>query len=311
MTVSASLFYTSIIVSTPFESYPAEILEPAIVDAPPPVNSIEPDNPAWSLFSALFVWLASMVFLIAIPTLGVLAYFLYKYKLSDLRQFGQIMAADQSAMIVASLIAIIPAHLLTLLLVWTVVTGFGKRPFWQSIGWSWSPRVGFGTSLGIALFMLLIGLLITKLIGGSETQLDQIISSSLAARFATAILAAGTAPLVEELVYRGILYSALQRLTGKLWAVVGVSALFTLVHVFQYSNNLGVIAAIALLSLTLTATRALTGRLLPCFIIHFIFNGVQAVTIMAEPYLKTASENGSAKSGFIILTSLLQSLRLL
>ncbi|HZG52073.1 MAG TPA: hypothetical protein VEZ40_08050, partial [Pyrinomonadaceae bacterium] len=33
--------------------------------------------------------------------------------------------------------------------------------------------------------------------------------------------------------------------------------------------------------------RAHTGRLLPCFVIHAAFNGIQAIIIVAQPYLKT------------------------
>ena len=61
---------------------------------------------------------------------------------------------------------------------------------------------------------------------------------------ATAILAVATGPLVEELLYRGLLYAALQKALGMLWAVTIVSGLFAAVHVFQYYNNLGVIAVI-------------------------------------------------------------------
>ena len=63
--------------------------------------------------------------------------------------------------------------------------------------------------------------------------------------------------------------------------------MFAGVHFFQYWNNLGVILAVTLLSLALTWVRARTGRLLPCFAIHAAFNGIQAIIIIAQPYLKT------------------------
>ena len=145
-----------------------------------------------------------------------------------------------------------------------------------------------------------------------------------------------TAPLVEELVFRGIAYPALQRALARLiallkvltspggtrlvaetrgafgriaapvtrlinratlsaltffgsldarqggmtWAVVIVSALFLSVHVPQYQNNLAVIAAVGMLSVALTTVRAVTGRVLPCFIIHLVFNGVQVAGLI-------------------------------
>ncbi len=67
-----------------------------------------------------------------------------------------------------------------------------------------------------------------------------------------------------------------------------MSVLFTMVHVPQYLENPGVIAAITLLSFSLTVVRAWTGRLLPCFIIHLIFNALQAAVIVLEPFIKQA-----------------------
>ncbi|MFN2595788.1 MAG: lysostaphin resistance A-like protein, partial [Pyrinomonadaceae bacterium] len=101
-----------------------------------------------------------------------------------------------------------------------------------------------------------------------------------------AFLATATAPLVEETIYRGILFPALRRVAGVATAVVIVSALFAGVHVYQYRNSLTVIASILLLSVALTLTRAYTRRLLPCFVIHLIFNGIQSVLIIASPYFE-------------------------
>ena len=95
-----------------------------------------------------------------------------------------------------------------------------------------------------------------------------------------------TAPFVEEFIYRGVLYAPLQRLAGVPGAVVIVLALFTVIHVPQYWPNKGVIAAVALLSIALTLVRAYSGRLLPCIVIHLVFNGIQAVYLVLEPYLQ-------------------------
>jgi hypothetical protein len=57
------------------------------------------------------------------------------------------------------------------------------------------------------------------------------------------------------------------------------------VHVFQYRNNLAVIVVITLLSITLTVTRAITGKVLPAFIIHLVFNGIQSVLIVVGGFV--------------------------
>jgi membrane protease YdiL (CAAX protease family) len=129
-------------------------------------------------------------------------------------------------------------------------------------------------------------LIIQVLFKGPETQLDKILNSSRMTALATAFMATATAPLVEEVVYRGVLYSALHRAIGAAGAVLIVLSLFALVHVPQYWPNFGVIFTICLLSASLTVIRAYTGKLLPCFIIHLIFNGIQSVVIVLSPYLE-------------------------
>jgi membrane protease YdiL (CAAX protease family) len=245
----------------------------------------DPDNPPWGVGAALLTWVGSVVLLFIVPIVFLVPYAILR---ADKLSQGQSLLEDKTALFLAVL-STLPVHLLTLALVWAVVTRFGKLPFWRAIGWSWSERVGFWTSAGIAILLLAAGLVFTQFAGGEPTELDKLTRSSAATRITIALLAAVTAPLVEELVYRGLLYPALQRTMGKVWAVVLVSLLFTLPHVPQYYNNLAVITVILVLSVTLTLVRAWTGRLLPCFIIHLVFNGIQSIIMIAEPYFQHAA----------------------
>src|SRR5207237_8176919 len=118
---------------------------------------------------------------------------------------------------------------------------------------------------------------IAAVCGAHKTDLDQILESSPAAPLTLAVIAVAPAPLVEELTYRGRLYSAMQTVIGRWFAVIVVASMFAGLHVYQYRQNIGAILSISLLSLVLTAVRARTGRLLPCVIIHLVFNGVQSL----------------------------------
>ena len=207
---------------------------------------------------------------------------------------------DKTA-IFLQVIAILPAHLFSLALVWAVVTRFGKLPFLTSLGLTWSGKLWFWGSVGLGVVLCVVGSGLAWLLGGeTPTQLDQIINSSLAARYSLAVLAVFTAPLVEELIYRGVLYSALQRLVGVSPAVIIVLGIFTLIHVPQYWPNFGVIAAVGLLSVSLTIIRAYTGRLLPCVVIHFVFNGIQAIVLVIEPHLPKLAQPGEQAAGMLL-----------
>jgi len=260
------------------------------------IVAMNPDNPPWGVSQAVLVWLISVASLFFVPLLAVIPYVFYRVVVQG---SSQGLGTD-SNLIFISILGILPAHALTFLAVWFVVTNRGRRPFWQTVGWRWPKDFGPWKTIGLAVLLLALGGLITRYLGGSETQLDQIINSSLKARFATAFLAAASGPLVEELIYRGVLYSAFQRTIGMTGAVVVVSALFAGVHVLQYFNNLGVIAVITLLSVTLTWVRARTGSLLPSYVMHLVFNGIQAVILIVQPFVGKPAPDTTPPIGFLI-----------
>ncbi len=259
------------------------------------VNALgtEPNNPPWGFWAAFALWLLSIGLVVFVPF-----FFVVPYAFNQGMTFGtpeqnqaflQFLATDKMS-IILQIAALFPIHLLTMLMVWALVTGFRKRPFASTIGLNWGnvpalKALAICTGLGIALFM--IGSVIAKVLGGdTPNPMEQIIHSSWTARYLVSFLAVATAPLAEEFVYRGVLYAPLQRAVGVKGAVLIVLGIFTLIHVPQYLPNLGVIAAVFLLSVALTLIRALWGRLLPCVIIHLVFNSITAVILVLEPYLQ-------------------------
>lgn len=262
-------------------------------------HSGTPDDPPWGTVAAVLTWLASIAFIFLVPNIFVLPYIAYRYRgATGLTQ--QVLLADKTVVFLLVL-GWVPAHLLTVALIWAVATRLGKYSVWDVFGFSWSPGFGPWKSVGLAISLFLVAWLIASLFGAKPTDLDQILQSSRAAALTLALLAVATAPLVEEMTYRGLLYSALQRLIGRWFAVVLVTCMFAGLHVWQYRQNIGAILSIALLSLVLTTIRARTGRLLPCFLIHLVFNGVQSVIIVFEPYLRSLLNlSHDSSSGFFI-----------
>jgi membrane protease YdiL (CAAX protease family) len=235
---------------------------------------------------AIGAWFVSLLLLIFVPLIVAVPYFIYVWQTRGMPN-AQALANDKTLLFI-SILGIIPTHLLTLLLVWLVVTEWRKRPFWKTIGFEWpkpaSPLISTLAYALIATALFVLGAVVTSRWGGSKTQLDLLVESSLPARFATAFVAVFTAPLVEEMIYRGVLYSAVEQALGRFVAIGVVSLLFAGVHVFQYQNNIAVIVVITMLSFTLTLMRAYTGKLLPSFVVHLVFNGIQSVVIVLAPF---------------------------
>lgn len=239
----------------------------------------QPSN--WSstaeFLAALGVWIASIVFIILAQGLLLVFYTL----ISGPQAINQVVAGKLSVSLAwITLIGIFIAQLLTLGLSWFVVTRNGKRSFWNSLGWSWHPQFKWIHAVALAVLMLLIGGLLTKLLPHQENDLDRLLKVSFSIRVGVVLLAIMTAPIVEEVLYRGILYSAGVRIMGRLLSVILVTGLFALVHVPQYLGSPAAISAILLLSAALTSLRAWTGKLLPCVATHFVFNAIQSVLIL-------------------------------
>lgn len=251
-------------------------------------QSVDPNNPVWGIAGALLIWLASILVQAVIPLFFIIPFALHRGVNPGSPDFArralELAVSDRTA-IFLQVLSILPTHILTFAMLWAFVTRFGKRPFLASLGWGWSGRLRLWQSVGLGIALFAAAMALAKLLGAEKpTQLEQLINSSMGARYAIAALAVFTAPFIEEFVYRGVLYSALQRTIGVKGAVIFVLGLFTVIHVPQYWPNIGVISAVALLSIVLTIIRAYSGRLLPCIIIHMAFNAVQAVILVIEPY---------------------------
>jgi len=248
-----------------------------------------PDNPPWNGWAAFGVWVASVVFIIIFPNLFLLPYLAnQQLNFSDQSAVLAFVKTDPTA-ILLQISAIIPAHICIFILAWLVVTGFRKFSFRETLGWNLN---GFKIWHSFAIFagFYAIAILLANLLGTSETDFDRMLKSSRTAVYFVAFFATFTAPLVEEVIYRGLLYSAFQRKFGGASAVLLVTVLFTIVHIPQYSSenipNYASVITLLLLSLTLTLIRVRTKNLLPCILLHTVINGIQSILLILQPYIE-------------------------
>jgi membrane protease YdiL (CAAX protease family) len=246
-----------------------------------------PDNPGWSWLTALGVWLASIVFLV-LPSLFVLFY--AAAKKIDVRNpevLKDFLLNDPTAILI-QIILVIPAHLLTLALAWAVITKFNKISFREAVGWQWGGfKIWHNIAILVVFFLLAAGL--TALIGEQDNDLMRILRSSRSAVYIVAFLATFSAPIVEEVIYRGVIYSAFYKAFGVVTAVIVASTLFAGVHFLQYNGDVTALIMICLLSLVLTLIRVRTNNLLPCIVFHTVFNGIQSVLLILQPYINSSS----------------------
>ncbi len=274
-------------------------------DAPQPPAQVSnvhptPNNPPWNSGVAFGVWFVSVAFIILVPSLILLPYVLsITGQYADNLELVEFIKSDPTA-IILQIAAVIPAHILTILLAWFVVTRMRIYSFRETLGWR-SGGMAWWHYILIAVGFFILASVVGNYFPEQENDLIRILKSSRTAVYLVAFMATFTAPLVEEVVYRGILYSAFQRTFGVTIAVISVTLLFAVVHVPQYYPSVSTIVLLTILSLILTLIRVRTDNLLPCIILHTIFNAIQSVVLIIEPYIKTESPAGDVPSAVIHL----------
>ena len=248
----------------------------------------DPDRPSWGPFTGISIWLVSVAAIVVIPVIAVALWLVIQSaRGAPLPNFGDREEITQWVMspniLLLQILSTIVAHAITLAICWAVVTRLGSRPFWASLGWNWGGRriwYWIAVSACILLAIQILSQLLLRVLPEKESPFDQLLKSSQQVRIAVAVLAVFTAPLVEEVIYRGMLFSSLRNRIGLIATVIVVTATFAGVHVFQNRGAWVSISGLTVLSLALTMVRARTKSVLPCVFIHTLNNAVASVVIL-------------------------------
>ncbi|MFV0387949.1 MAG: lysostaphin resistance A-like protein [Pyrinomonadaceae bacterium] len=263
------------------ENYNANLALPtANVD-----NDCGPNNPPWSSMIAIGVWLASVILIAILPALFVLPYLASQRTQFATSQELLAFAASDPTSLFLQILSVIPAHLITLLIAYFVITKGRRYSFTRMIGWKWG---GFNV-IWLIVSLVVVGLfavMMTSVFGEADNDFLKLLRSSREIVFAVAVIATFSAPIVEELVYRGILYSAFRRSFSVPVAIIATTLIFAGIHYPQYWGDWATILTLTFLSLLLTIIREKTGNLLPCVLLHFLINGIQSLLLVLEPVLK-------------------------
>ena len=156
------------------------------------------------------------------------------------------------------------------------------------LGWEWGGYKWWQTTLifiGLMASVFIVAAVATSIFGEQDNDFLKMLRSSRYVVFLVAIIATFSAPIVEEVVYRGVLYSSLQKALNVPMAVFLVTLVFAVVHFPQYWGSHATLIALTFLSLLITMIRVKTNNLLPCIVFHFVVNGIQSILLVLQPYL--------------------------
>jgi hypothetical protein len=161
---------------------------------------------------------------------------------------------------------------LLLAYIYLLITIGHAQPFWRMLSWRRiTPRNAVACLLGGAVLTATIALLPPVLPDANQFPLENLFNSRGAA-FAIGAFAILVAPLMEEIIFRGILFGIFEAQTGLRSAILITALLFGGLHVPEYWGAWNHMLLIFLVGLVFSLARGLTGSLAPSVFLHAGYN---------------------------------------
>jgi membrane protease YdiL (CAAX protease family) len=182
----------------------------------------------------------------------------------------------------------------------SVLVGYGPSLVWcwyvlrrwtdgrlGAIGWTfrwgdlWRGPATYLTAIGIqiviAALLLLLDVPISSNIDEGESR------ATLGYKIAIVIVTVVAAPIVEEIIFRGVVLRGLLSRMGPVPAIVIQGTLFGVAHVdpSRGSGNIGLAVVLSSVGIVFGAAAYLTRRIAPTVIAHAIFNGVVMILLLS------------------------------
>jgi membrane protease YdiL (CAAX protease family) len=154
----------------------------------------------------------------------------------------------------------------------------GLAPRWSDLGWGpvvWLAALAAQVTAGLLVVALGVPVASnTDAINDAAVDRTYIVSIVL-----TAVIAA---PIVEEMVFRGVVLRGLHSRVSLVPAVVAQALLFGLAHVdpIRGIGNVGLVIVLSSVGLALGAAAALLRRIGPSIVAHALFNGAVLLIVL-------------------------------
>ena len=96
--------------------------------------------------------------------------------------------------------------------------------------------------------------------------------------------------MVEELVFRGLLFAIFERAVGMRFAVVATAVLFAGLHIPEYWHAWNHMFMILVVGVVFSLARGMTGSLTPSIILHIGYNSLMMTGLFfSTQHFRTAS----------------------
>jgi membrane protease YdiL (CAAX protease family) len=147
-----------------------------------------------------------------------------------------------------------------------------RQPFWKSLGWKTPALKGVLAGIAGGFALALVASFGLWLLPDQQSFPLEKLFNSKPASIAIGVFAVLIAPVVEELVFRGLLFAIAERVVGIKTAVVTTALLFGALHAPEYWHAWNHLLMITLVGLTFSFVRGFTGNLATSTILHVSYN---------------------------------------
>jgi uncharacterized protein len=190
---------------------------------------------------------------------------------------GEAVMALQTLFFQAAAILVIAATMRARGFTWRSAFGIAPQQVWRNVGLG---CLGYVAAMPAVALYALVSMAVLKFFGYPVEKQEVIEllcdpSQPLWLRGYLVILAVVTAPVVEELLFRGVVLPAVAKRYAVLPAVILVSVAFSLIHA-----NVAAIAPLFAFACALSLAYVFTGSMMVPIVMHTLFNGVSLVVLL-------------------------------
>jgi CAAX protease family protein len=252
--------------------------------SPPPPEAIPPEPaapssepsppPRWSLTDlGLFIGFGALAFFLAY----ILVTAAYLLVLAAGHRPAPTGETQETAYL--SLAFQMVAYLLLFGAIYVLVAVRGRLPFWRALKWS-RPTLLKALAFLAGGVILAVAVQIAPTIFPDQKNFPlQELFSSPAVAYAVGAFAVLVAPLMEELIFRGVLFAIFEDVIGLRFSVITTAVLFTALHIPEYRGAWNHLFLLLIVGLIFSTARGLTGSLAPSVLLHTAYNLCQLVVL--------------------------------
>lgn len=240
------------------------------------------DRPHWAYGEVLLLVMVAVVALIASGQIGLTLY-MRTVGGTDMRAAITAMSSDPYWALAVQGGAWLPVFLY----IYFVVVRKYKRRFREGVGWL-ALRHPATHYFGVGVFLVFsvtVMAMVVEIPAKAYPMLE--LFKDPDALWVLGAFGVLVAPAIEEIVFRGFLYAALEHVHGTGVAVIATSALFSFVHGSQYGWQWQNLLILLWVGLILGAIRAQTQSTKATTLVHASYNGLLfAILILAPDQVK-------------------------